>query len=305
MSVSPSRTPDLVIALLAALVLAGQPSPADWRLDVERWREEREAELLAENGWLSVAGLYWLEEGESLSFGSGAGAGIRLRPPTPALAGRLERDGEGVRVSLEPGVAAGGRSRAGTGGWRRLGSDADGDPVWLSFGPQRFHVIRRGERFGVRLIDDAAPTREHFQGLRWYPVSEEWRISARFFEHPELRELPIADVTGATRELESPGYAVFELRGREVRLHPVLSGDPGSERLFFVFRDATSGSESYGAGRFLYASLPENGVVELDFNRAYSPPCAFTLYATCPLPPRLNWLDVAIEAGEKDPKLLH
>jgi uncharacterized protein (DUF1684 family) len=290
----------LALSLVASLAGVAGVGAADWQSEMESWREEREAKLLAEDGWLSVAGLFWLEPGET-RFGSGSDVDIPLRPPAPALAGRLERDAESVRLRLEPGVHAG-LGEAGE-GWHVLRTDADEEPDWLRFGAQRFHVIRRGERFGVRLVDDEAPNRARFEGLRWYALAEEWRVRARFVEHAEPQTLRVADVTGASAERESPGYALFELGGRVLVLHAVRASSP--EQLFFIFRDATSGGATYGAGRFLFSPLPEDGELELDFNRAVSPPCAFTPYATCPLPPRVNWLDVAIEAGEQDPKLLH
>jgi len=289
--------------LVVTLSLAsGAFGASDWRSDLERWREERATELTAEDGWLSVAGLFWLEEGET-SFGSGAGVGIPLRPPAPELAGRLELREGVVRARLEPGVDAG--LEPGAGLSRVLRTDAEGEADRLHFGDQRLWVIDRGGRLGVRLVDDAAPARRHFRGLSWYPPSERWRIRARFVPHDEPRTLPVADVTGGTIPYESPGIVVFEVEGHDVELHPVLSGPEGSQRLFFIFRDATSARETYGAGRFMYAALPEGDLVELDFNRAYSPPCAFTEFATCPLPPRVNWLEVAVEAGEKDPALHH
>jgi len=289
--------------LVVALSLGGGAFAAsDWRSELERWREERAVELAAEDGWLSVAGLFWLEEGET-SFGSGPGVGIPLRAPVPELAGRLELHEGVVRVRLEPGVDAG--LEMGADPWPVLHTDVEGEATRLRFGEQRLWIIDRGGRLGVRVIDDAAPARQHFQGLRWYPPNEKWRIRARFVPHDEPRTLPVADVTGATIPYESPGIVVFEVDGRELELHPVLSGPEGSQRLFFIFRDATSARETYGAGRFMYAALPEGDVVELDFNRAYSPPCAFTEFATCPLPPRVNWLEVAVEAGEKDPGLHH
>lgn len=295
----------MVLFAPVALLLALGPAPgpaadSGWREDVERFRRERAAEIQEDDGWLSVAGLFWIVEGET-TFGSGADVNVPLRPPVPALAGRLIRTGESVRAVLEPGVDAG-LGAPGPDGSHAVRTSADGDPTVLRFGEQRFFVIQRGDRLAVRLVDDTAPNRKHFAGLRWYPPDPAWRKRAGFVAYAEPRTLKIADVTGGTREAESPGVAVFEVDGREQRLQALSSGD---DELFFIFRDATSGEETYGAGRFLYAPLPVDGVVELDFNRAVSPPCAYTLYATCPLPPRDNWLDVAIEAGEKDPGILH
>ena len=131
-------------------------------------------------------------------------------------------------------------------------------------------------------------------------MRDEYRVAARFVPYAPVKQVPIANVLGMVEPLPSPGYAVFRLAGRELRLDPVLE-EPGAKELFFIFRDATAGKETYPAGRFLYSAMPKDGQVVLDFNKAYSPPCAFTAFATCPLPPRQNRLDVRIEAGEKRP----
>jgi hypothetical protein len=161
-------------------------------------------------------------------------------------------------------------------------------------------VIRRGNRYGVRVRDANSPQRQEFAGLRWFPIREDYRVTARFIPHPKPTSMLIANVLGAVEPWPTPGKAVFTLDGREFTLHPVLDGADATE-LFFIFRDGTTGSETYPGGRFLYAAMPENGIVVLDFNKAESPPCAFTAYATCPLPPKENSLPVRIEAGELNP----
>jgi hypothetical protein len=155
-------------------------------------------------------------------------------------------------------------------------------------------IIRRGEKTGVRLRDPYAATRRDFPGLKWFPVDESWRVKAKWTAYSEPKTIAITNVLGMTDQEPSPGYAEFTLHGQKLRLEPVLEDN----ELFFIFKDQTSGKSTYGAGRFLYADLAKNGEVILDFNKAENPPCAFTAFATCPLPPRQNALATPIEAGE-------
>jgi len=155
-------------------------------------------------------------------------------------------------------------------------------------------VIQRGARYGIRLWDNQSPARLNFAGTRWFPVKESYRVTAQFTSYPQPKMIPILNILGDTEPTPSPGFAMFELEGKQCRLEPVLEGD----QLFFMYKDATSGKETYPAGRFLYTALPADGKVVLDFNQAHNPPCAFTPYATCPLPPKQNHLSVAVEAGE-------
>ncbi|MCS6803484.1 MAG: DUF1684 domain-containing protein, partial [Chloroflexota bacterium] len=179
--------------------------------------------------------------------------------------------------------------------------DARGEPAGHAEleGGLRLAVIRRGERHALRVWDPEAPTRRHFAGLEHYPPSLRWwLVRARFEPHDPVRELEVPDVTGGLQRLRNPGRLRFEIDGRGFTLEAFQEA-PG-ERLFLVFADRTNGRETYGGGRFLYADPPDaEGTVRLDFNRAFNPPCAFTAFATCPLPPPENRLDLAIEAGEK------
>jgi hypothetical protein len=283
------------------LTAAGFGAPAAnsvYHAEIETWRQNREARLKAEDGWLAVAGLFWLDEGVN-RFGSGPGNAIAL--PTgaaPAVAGAFElRQGQ-VSVRIEPGVTvtAAGKPVAAM----ELRSDDPGPPDVLKLGRLSLQVIARGGRYGIRMKDPESETRRAFAGLRWFPVRDDMRVDARFVPWPSPRTIPIPNVLGQVNDLPSPGYAEFTVAGRKVRLEPVIE-EPGAQELFFIFRDQTAGKETYPAGRFLYAPMPKDGAVVLDFNKAYSPPCAFTAYATCPLPPPQNRLPVRIEAGEKDP----
>jgi uncharacterized protein (DUF1684 family) len=246
--------------------------------EIAAWRKQREERLKAPGGWLSVAGLFWLHEGEN-TFGRDAANEIVL-PDGPAKAGVFELRGGKVTVRME-------------GKTRELWADsADVATV----GRLSLLVLKRGEKFAIRLKDPESEARRRFHGIEYYPAKSEYRVTARWVA--EARKIPVLNVIGITEDMESPGYAVFELAGNLYRLRPVLE-EPGAQELFYIFRDQTAGKETYGAGRFLYSAMPKDGRVELDFNKAYNPPCAFTAYATCPLPPAENKLDVRIEAGEK------
>ncbi len=280
--------------LVASVVLAAPPEA--YRQEVEAWRKAREARLAAEGGWLSVVGLDWLAEGEN-RFGSDPKHPVVLPAgKAPALAGVLVVAGGKVTLKAEPG--AGITLDGQPVGERVLRTDADGKPDVLRLGSLAFHVIKRGERLAVRLKDADSAARRSFKGVPAYPVKPAFRVEARFVPYDPPRQIPIASVIGTTEPMQSPGKAVFRLGGRGVSLDPVL--ESGSDELFFIFRDATSGRQTYPAGRFLYAPLPKDGKVVLDFNRAVNPPCAFTEFATCPLPPRQNWLPVPVPAGEKN-----
>lgn len=229
--------------------------------ETEKWRADREAALRTPDGWLSVAGLFWLHEGDN-DVVPHAGI-LRLHDGVVTYAGK----------TLKP--------------------DDPGPPDVVQAGSASFTIIKRGDRLGVRLRDPNANTRAHFSGLKWYPIDEAWRVRAKWIAQPKT--IPIVNILGMTDQESSPGYAEFTLKGKTLRLTPVTEDD----HLFFMLKDQTAGKTTYGAGRFLYSAMPKDGVVELDFNRAENPPCAFTAFATCPLPPRQNWLPVAIEAGEK------
>jgi uncharacterized protein (DUF1684 family) len=165
----------------------------------------------------------------------------------------------------------------------------------VEIGPLTLYVLERGGRYAIRLRDRNSELRRKFTGLQYFPISERYRVQARFVAEP--RKMRIANVLGMTEEMPSPGYAVFKLNGRELRLYPVLE-TPDAKELFYIFSDQTTGKETYGGGRFFYSDMPKQGTVTLDFNKAYNPPCVFTPFATCPLPPKENRLPVRIEAGE-------
>jgi uncharacterized protein (DUF1684 family) len=260
---------------------------------IEAYRRDREQRLRGNDGWLTLVGLFWLESGKT-AFGADRTLPIAL-PAGPPKAGTLELAGDTVRLRAEPGVALSVGGKAVTD--RVLADDAAGKPDIVELDRLRFHVIRRGDRFGVRVKDPQAPTRKNFRGLTYYPVDPAWRVVARFERYESPRPVEVATVAGVVEKMTIPGKLTFELGGANRTLEPLLER-PYDTELFLIFRDTTSGSETYGAGRYLYATV-EGSTAVIDFNRAYNPPCAFTPYATCPLPPRGNRLDVPIRAGEK------
>ena len=288
---------------LVSLVLAagslGPPVPsdgaeADYAQEVEAWRRDREARLKADGGWLTVAGLFWLKEGAN-TFGSAPENDIVLPDTAPGRAGRFVVTGPETSVRFEPGVAAQVEGRPAV--QAVLNADTSGKAEVVSLGPLRMHVIERGGRLAIRLKDMNAEARRAFTGLHWFPVDERYRVTARFVPYKELKPLSVPNILGQVEKMPSPGYAIFDLEGKEHRIEGVFE-TPGATELFFIFKDATSGKETYPAGRFLYSALPKDGRLVLDFNRAYNPPCAFTAFATCPLPPRENWLAGRVTAGE-------
>ena len=170
-------------------------------------------------------------------------------------------------------------------------------PEILKIDDMELFVIQRNERVGLRLRDPQSEMRRAFQGTRWYAPLPAWKIEARFIAYPNPKTVLVSDVTGNKQKMEALGMVEFKIDGRTYRLEPTVDDD----ELLYVFKDKTAGHGTYGAGRFLHSAMPKDGKVELDFNKAYNPPCAFTPYATCPLPLKKNFIDVAIPVGEQVP----
>jgi hypothetical protein len=269
------------------------PTPADFEAETQAWHAKRLSRLKAEDGWLSLVGLHWLQEGDN-RFGSAPDNELVFPASAPAHVGTFTRKGDSVSLSLQPGVSLTLDGKPFTGGAVR--SDAQGGPDTLGLGSMRLLVIRRGERLGIRVKDPEAATRKSFHGIPTYAPNPAWRVEARFEPATTQARIPVTNVLGDVEDMASPGTAVFTVAGQEYRLAPV---DDGSGQLFFIFGDLTNREDTYGAGRFLYTDLPKDGKVVLDFNRAHNPPCAFTPFATCLLPPPQNRLKVRVEAGEK------
>lgn len=284
----------LVFAVIAAISAnTGASGKSAYRDRIEKFRAEREAELKAETGWLSVAGLFWLKEGEN-RFGADPSNEIVLpEGSAPQRAGAFDFHEGKTTLRVEKGASVMLNGKPAT--TVEVKTDEKLLPDVIRLGSLTLTVIKRGERYGVRVKDSNSKLRREFKGLRWFPLKEAYRITARFVTYEKPRDIEIANVLGDVSKNPSPGYALFTIRGKTYRLDPILEG---KNKLFFIFADQTNNKTTYGAGRFLYTPLPQHGKVTLDFNLAENPPCAFTQFATCPLPPRQNRLKVAIEAGE-------
>jgi uncharacterized protein len=262
--------------------------------DTHAWHQQRVQRLTAEDGWLSLVGLFWLQEGDN-RLGSADDNDFVFPAGTPAHVGTLRRKGPQVTFTPAQGVSVTRAGKPFTGGG--VGTSEQEQDV-LGLGSLRFYLIPRGDKLGLRVKDPEAPARKAFHGIPTWPVSAAWRIEGRFEPATTPRMLSVPTVLGTVEEMKSPGTLVFQVEGQEYRLDPVLEEDGAP--FFVIFGDPTNRTESYGAGRFLYVDPPKDGGrVVLDFNRAYNPPCAFSPYATCPLPPAQNRLKLRVEAGEK------
>jgi uncharacterized protein (DUF1684 family) len=278
-----------MLVFFIALFLAGPTS--GYQDEVAKWREGRETRLKAEDGWLSVAGLFWLKDGYN-RVGTSPTSDIKI-PRGPANAAILTRQAGKIHLAVNPGVTLTVNGKPATSA--DLHSDQGGaTPDLIGLGNLKLFVIHRGNRDAIRLKDPEAATRRQFTGLRWFPVQASWRIEAKFLPYAQPKKLVFDTLVGEKEEDVSPGYAEFEKNGQLIRLEATREGD----QLFFVFRDKTAGKSTYPAARFLYASMPKDGKVVLDFNRAYNPPCAFIAFATCPLPTPQNRMTIEVPAGE-------
>jgi uncharacterized protein (DUF1684 family) len=283
----------------AAPVAVGEndaAASAEHAAAVTKWREQRVARLTSENGWLTLVGLFWLKPGEN-TFGRGHRNALVLDHPQLAQrAGAFTLIGSEVRFDAATGadIRLDGKPVESL----TMNPDTSGTPTVLASGTLRFHVIERVGQLGVRVRDVAHPLRTRFAGLDYFPISDAWAVHAKFHPYEPVKRVPIVNVLGMVEDMQAPGYLTFIAAGREWRLDALLE-EEGADSLFLMFADATSGRETYGAGRFMYVPLPVGGEVPLDFNLAYNPPCAFNEFATCPLPPRQNRLTLRIDAGER------
>ena len=286
--------PAAIVTLIALGCAAEKRDAADFT----QWREKRLQRLKSEDGWLTLVGLHWLKEGTN-RLGSVAGNDIVLHAKTPPTLGTLMLQGKTVTLQPDPAAGMTIDGKPVTAPAQLIPDTDEKGPTVVQVGTVRFNVIERHGRYGLRVKDSASESRAKFAGLDYFPFNPKWRVRARFEPFNPPRRVPITNVLGMTSEEVSPGMLVFNVGGREYRLVPIL--EQGEKDYFIIFRDATSGKETYPAGRYLYASPPgPDGKTIVDFNKAYNPPCAFTPYATCPLPPLQNRLPLRVEAGEKN-----
>jgi uncharacterized protein (DUF1684 family) len=282
--------------------VAATDSDAAWRQDLAAWRAAREQGIAAPTGWLTLIGMEWLKPGVN-SFGTAADNSIRIRAVAPDHIGLLTVTGKTVQL-LAPtgGFPAGLEVDGGPAREGEMGT-SPAKPPTITWHGLKITVLARGDRFALSIKDSDAAARTRFQGLNWYAPDAKFLIAAKWIPFTPPRILKIPTVLGTTIDLPSPGIAEFKLGNATVRLQPVLE-EPNSQVLFFLLRDATSRTATYATARYLHTGMPDNGLDKpgtliLDFNRLENPPCAYSIYATCPLPPEQNRLWVAIEAGEK------
>ena len=290
----PNMTLGRRFVLCALLGLAGVAAAhaQDYAAETEAWRAEREARLAADDGWLTVAGLFFLTEGDN-TFGSSPLNDIVLRTgPDSAGVFTLRRGEITVRATAGRTLTIDGRDVEGARLWPYEGRSR---PT-IAIGPLSLFGHYSGDRLAIRMRDRDSGIRRDFAGLRWFPVAEDFRVRGRYIPHAEPRTVELPNILGDVETFRTSGSVAFSAGGAE---HRMTAFDAGGQ-LWFIFRDLTSGSETYPAARFLYAEAPEDGWTTVDFNRAYNPPCAFNPYTTCPLPPLENRLPVRIEAGEMD-----
>jgi len=285
-----------LIALAGLAVAAFAAGDESFQKAEQAWRDGRVKRLTSPNGWLTLVGLRWLQPGENV-FGSDPDCAVPLPAgKAPKAAGVLVLDSGVVRIKPGPdsGFMLDGKPLVA----QALADDTMEKPDVVTRGDLSFVVIKRGDRVGIRVKDSQSPVLKNFKGLDYFPADPKWRVTASFAPYPTLKKISIPTVLGTTESMAAPGLVTFTIDGKTLTLEPVVE-DPSDAKLFFIFKDQTSAKETYGAGRFLYADMPKDGKVVLDFNHAYNPPCAFTPYATCPLPPKQNALAIRVEAGEK------
>ena len=292
-----------------ALLLALLPTPAasqetSWQKDISAWREQHKADLLKPDGWLSLVGLEWLQLGNN-SVGSAPDNKIHLATG-PAHLAVLRFEGETVTLNPPAGgfppnfLVAGAPAEPQT-----LRAEANKDKLspHLTIGTLNMYVIRREARFALRIKDSHSPAITGFHGLNWFEPDPAFRVIARWIPYSPQKTITLATLIGTSYDQPVPGVAEFSLAGKTFRLEPVLE-DPAAAKLFFILRDTTSATTTYGACRFLYTGFPSNGLdrpgeLALDFNRLENPPCAYTPYSTCPLPPPGNRLPIPLPVGEQ------
>lgn len=273
--------------------LAFFAAPPTYHAQIEDWRAKREAALKTDQGWLTVAGLFWLHAGENPA-GNNPDAVVSL-PRGAKSIGSFHFEAAGQTTFHPAAGAAIYRSGTPVKGPVTLKSDDNGaTPDVLTYLDFQLLVIKRGARHAVRMRDKNSQMRREFTGLHWYPVREDMRFEAKFTTYPQPKTITIPNILNEEEQQKTIGYATFTFQGKDYTLEPVVEDD----QLFYIFKDSTAGKGTYPAGRFLYSGMPKDGHVILDFNKAYNPPCAFTPYATCPLPPKQNRLPLRIEAGE-------
>jgi uncharacterized protein len=286
----------IIFFLLSLFIISGcekDKGNPNYINSIKQWHENRIKRLKTENGWLNLVGLYWLKEGEN-TFGSAVDNDIVFPISAPAHLGTFILTGGKVDVQINPAVQV--LTDSGTVKETEMKDDLSGNPTVLQNGSLKWFIINRNGKYGIRLRDLEAPLLKEFKGIETYPIDEKWKVEAKFVPYHSPKVIEIPNILGSVEEDTVEGKLEFKLEGNDYTLDPVSEGN----EFFIIFADETNGNETYGAGRFLYSDKPDSsGKTIIDFNKAYNPPCAFTKFATCPLPPKQNYLHLKITAGEK------
>jgi uncharacterized protein (DUF1684 family) len=277
----------------AAVGLAGT-GDTPYTQEIQNWRQQRVERLTKPSGWLSLVGLDWLKEGRN-SLGSAKDNDIVIDSAPPHLGTIVLTGGKAtIALDVKSGATIDGAAKL----EGELLDDTHDKPTAVAFGTTNFFLIKREDKYGLRIKDSEAPTRKHFLGIDYFEIDPGWKVEAKWEAYDPPHEVDEGNIIGQTDKVIVPGAAVFERDGQTFRVEPVIE-TPGDKELFLVFADKTSGKETYGAARFVYTDPPKDGKVIIDFNKAYNPPCAFTPFATCPLPTAQNRLKTRVTAGEK------
>ncbi len=254
-------------------------TPHTYSDSIHQWQTDRNTKLRQPDSWLTLVGLFWLKQGDNTIGSAATNDCVLPKGSAPEHAGTLYVSANKVTFHPTNGPA------------RQLSHDED-KPDAVQIGSVSFYIIQRLDKLCVRAKDSKSAVLKNFQGLKYFPTNPALHFQARFV--PEAKKIPILNVVGQTEMQDSPGEIEFVYRGQTHRLRPVFEG----KTLFFLFKDPTNKTQTYQAGRMLNTPVPQNGKVDLDFNRSYNPPCTFTPYATCPLPPKENTLPFPVDAGE-------
>ena len=268
----------------------------EYENNILKWRQEVDTNLRRENGWLALSGLFWLRKGTNV-IGSAPESDILLPQRAPARLGTFEFDGNNVTLSVEASLPVEVNGVHTTSAL--LDADQEDVPSFLTFHDMRMVVVRRSKGVGIRVWDNAREARRTFPTRKWYPIKEEFRVPALYIRYATPKVVKMPDILGAILDEPMQGYLSFDINGKK---HELIVEELPDRRLFVQFMDLTNGNPTYPSGRYHYTDAHENGKAFIDFNKAYSPPCAFTEFATCTFSPQENHLNVAIEAGEIFPE---
>lgn len=264
--------------LIGLAVLTGILVADTYTDSIRAWQHKRDESLRSPDGWLTLAGLFWLKAGNN-TIGSADTSDFVLPKDAPAHVGVLRLEGDKVAFVKPDGAS-------------QVLSYDDEKPDVIHAGAVSFFVMKRSDKLAVRVKDSASPVLKSFEGMKYFPINPEFHFQAKLI--PDAKKIPILNILGQTGLEDSPGVVEFVYQGEKYHLRPIFE----DKTLFFLFKDPTNKTQTYQAGRMLNTPLPVNGVVDLDFNLSYNPPCTFTPYATCPLPPKENTLPFPVQAGE-------